>query len=217
MNNKFYNLPVDRQEQIINGAIKVFSTSNYSNTSTIEIAREAGISKGLIFHYFKNKKELYLFLYKYCASLYTSELEKNYDSKETDFFELLLQSQHFKCEFMKEHPYVYDFVVKVYLENDIEVVDEISQYVKPINDENCKQFFEKVDLSKFKKGVDVALLFKTLLWCSDGFMRNAFKNNSSIDEIESEFAEILKQYKENFYKEEFICTSMNTEIEKIIP
>jgi len=86
VNNKFYNLPLDRQKQIINGALKVFSASNYRQASTIDIAREAGISKGLLFHYFKNKKELYLYLYEYCANLAVDELEKNRDSEETDFF-----------------------------------------------------------------------------------------------------------------------------------
>lgn len=216
MNNKFYNLPIDRQKQILSGALKVFSASSYSKTSTIEIAREAGISKGLIFHYFKNKKELYLYLYKYCVDLYTSEMKNNYNFEETDFFEILLQSQRSKCKFMKEHPYVYAFVVRVYLEDDPELVEEIAEYAEPVNNESFKKFFEKIDLNKFKESVDVALLFKSLRWCSDGFMRDAFKNNSSIDEIESEFASVLEMHKQNFYKEEFLCTSMSTETEKII-
>jgi AcrR family transcriptional regulator len=79
MNNKFYNLPQDRQKQIINGALKVFSASSYHQASTIDIAREAGVSKGLLFHYFNNKKELYLYLYEYCINLGANELEKNRD------------------------------------------------------------------------------------------------------------------------------------------
>ena len=34
-----------------------------------EIAPEAGISKSLLFHYFRNKKELYLFLWENCAKI----------------------------------------------------------------------------------------------------------------------------------------------------
>lgn len=57
MNEKFFELSQERQNQIINGALKIFSKSSYYQTSTLEIAKEAGISKGLLFHYFKNKKE----------------------------------------------------------------------------------------------------------------------------------------------------------------
>ena len=55
----------EKRERIINAAINEFTKKGYRNASTNEIVKEAGISKGLIFHYFKNKKQLYLFLYDY--------------------------------------------------------------------------------------------------------------------------------------------------------
>jgi len=140
LNSKFYNLPLDRQKQIINGALKVFSDSSYRQAPTIDIAREAGISKGLLFYYFKNKIE-----------------------------------------------------------------------------DNFKHFLERVDKSKFREGVDVALLLQSLNWCADGFMRSALNSNKSIDEIDKEFRKIFELYKENFYKEGIKCTTVNTETEKIIP
>lgn len=214
MNEKFFNLPLDRQNQIINGAIKVFSASGYRQTSTIDIAREAGISKGLLFHYFNNKKELYLYLYKYCVELVFCVLEKNRNLEETDFFDLLLHSQRKKCKLMKEHRYIYDFIVKVYMENDMDMQEEIAKYSKPLIEDNYRQFIERVDAGKFKKGVDIPLLFQTLHWCSDGFMRSALNINKSIDEIDKEFTKVLELYRKNFYKEEFKCITMNTEKEK---
>lgn len=215
LNNKFYKLPLDRQKQIINGALKVFSASSYCQTSTIDIAIEAGISKGLLFHYFKNKKELYLYLYDYCVNLSIGELEKNRNLAETDFFEILLRAQRFKCKLMKEHRYLYDFVVKVYLETDVEIVEEISKYTTPLVKDNYRQFMGKVDTSKFKAGADIPLLLQSLQWCSDGFMRSSINSNKSIDEIDEEFVKILEMYRQNFYKEEFTCITMNTETEKI--
>ena len=41
--------------------------------ATNEIVKEADISKGLLFHYFKNKKGLFLYLYDYCIELYINE------------------------------------------------------------------------------------------------------------------------------------------------
>lgn len=215
MNEKFFNLPLHRQNQIINGAIKVFSASSYRQTSTIDIAREAGISKGLLFHYFNNKKELYLYLYKYCVELVFSVLENNRNLEERDFFDLLLYSQRIKCKLMKEHRYIYDFIVKVYMENDIEIQEEIAKYSKPLIEDNYRQFIERVDAGKFKEDVDIPLLFQTLQWCSDGFMRSALNSNKSIDEIDKEFTKVLELYRKNFYKEEFKCIMTNMETEKI--
>ena len=48
-----------RREQIISGAIDVFSEKGFDATSNKEVARAAGIaSPGLIYHYFKDKQEL---------------------------------------------------------------------------------------------------------------------------------------------------------------
>lgn len=63
MNDKFFSLPEEKQQAIINAGHRVFSQNTYKNSPMSEIAAAADISKSLLFHYFKNKKELYLFLW----------------------------------------------------------------------------------------------------------------------------------------------------------
>lgn len=48
----------DRAEQIRQAAIRVFSRRGFHGARTEEIAREAGVSEGLLFRYFKTKKDL---------------------------------------------------------------------------------------------------------------------------------------------------------------
>ena len=67
MNEKFFSLPDEKQQSILNAAYRVFSQNSYKNSPMSEIAESAGISKALLFHYFRNKKELYLYLWDYCA------------------------------------------------------------------------------------------------------------------------------------------------------
>ena len=83
MNDKFYALPEEKQSQILNAAYKVFATNQYKKAPTSEIAAEAGISKSLLFHYFHNKLELYLFLWKHAADL-TKKFMCEYKVYETD-------------------------------------------------------------------------------------------------------------------------------------
>ena len=66
MNDKFFELPLEKQEKIINAGFRVFSQNSYKKSPMSEIADAAGISKSLLFHYFHNKKELYLFLWEKC-------------------------------------------------------------------------------------------------------------------------------------------------------
>jgi AcrR family transcriptional regulator len=49
----------DRQQAIIDAATRVFAERGFSGTTNREIAREAGISPGLIYWYFRDKDELF--------------------------------------------------------------------------------------------------------------------------------------------------------------
>ena len=53
MNDKFFSLPEEKQLAIINAGYRVFSQNSYKKSPMSEIAAEAGISKSLLFHYFK--------------------------------------------------------------------------------------------------------------------------------------------------------------------
>jgi AcrR family transcriptional regulator len=48
----------DRREQIIDAAMSVFAQKGFVKATNKDIAREAGITAGLIYHYFKNKEDL---------------------------------------------------------------------------------------------------------------------------------------------------------------
>lgn len=51
-------IAAERMEQIRAAARRVFAEHGYHGATTDQIARAAGVSPGLIFHYFKSKKEL---------------------------------------------------------------------------------------------------------------------------------------------------------------
>lgn len=48
----------NREQEILDAAIKIFSEKGYNAATTNEISREAGIAEGTLFRYFKSKKAL---------------------------------------------------------------------------------------------------------------------------------------------------------------
>jgi AcrR family transcriptional regulator len=48
----------ERRSQIIDSAIKVFAKEGFSNTRMDDVAAESGLSKGLLYWYFKSKEEI---------------------------------------------------------------------------------------------------------------------------------------------------------------
>src|SRR5687768_16568016 len=49
-----------RRAQLLELGMKVFAESTYDDVSIDDLARAAGISKGLLYHYFPTKRDLYL-------------------------------------------------------------------------------------------------------------------------------------------------------------
>ena len=57
---------IDKKQKIIKAGLKVFSEKGYYNTTTVEIAKIAGVSTGIIYNYFKDKKDIFLHSLKLC-------------------------------------------------------------------------------------------------------------------------------------------------------
>ncbi len=49
-----------REIQIIDSAAKIFAIKGFGSTKIKDIAKEAGVSVGIVYFYYKNKEELYL-------------------------------------------------------------------------------------------------------------------------------------------------------------
>ncbi|MCC6625683.1 MAG: TetR/AcrR family transcriptional regulator [Deltaproteobacteria bacterium] len=57
-----------RREQLVAIGVRLFGSRSYEEVQIEEIAREAGIAKGLLYHYFGNKRGLYLEVVRVAAA-----------------------------------------------------------------------------------------------------------------------------------------------------
>lgn len=68
------------KENIILAALRLFLLRGYKNVSLIDVAKEVGITKGGIYHYFGSKEELFhagiCYLFDYFGARYTEFLSK---------------------------------------------------------------------------------------------------------------------------------------------
>lgn len=118
MNERFYALPPEKQQAIINAGYRVFSQNSYKNSPMSEIAAEAGISKSLLFHYFHNKKELYLFLWDKCAETTIEFLTRYGCYGQTELFESMARGMRAKMEIIRLYPDMGNFTIKAFYEKD---------------------------------------------------------------------------------------------------
>ena len=121
MNNKFFNLTKEKQRTIIDAGFRIFSQNSYKKTPVSEIAAEADISKSLLFHYFHNKKELYLFLWEYAAQLSLKALTTRKCYEPGNLFDRMELGMEEKFKLIHKYPYMTSFVVRAYYETNPEV------------------------------------------------------------------------------------------------
>ena len=65
----------DKRERILDAAIKVFARHGYHGSRISDIAREAGIAYGLVYHYFKNKEEILASIFERRWGVFLEALE----------------------------------------------------------------------------------------------------------------------------------------------
>lgn len=127
MNEKFFDLKKEKQDRMINAALKLFAENGYRRASTDDMVKEAGISKGLLFHYFGSKLGLYEFVYDYSVKFLTMELSSVLHQEETDFFVLRGQIEQAKAAVMKNFPYVQLFLYRASKEDGTEALTAITE------------------------------------------------------------------------------------------
>lgn len=112
--SKFESLPEERREAIVSAAVETFGKNDYKNASTETIARRAGISKGLLFFYFKNKKELYLYLMEHLMEKVSNLVLDDGYWEIDDFFELLVYAAETKSKVLSKFPYLLEFSIRAF-------------------------------------------------------------------------------------------------------
>ncbi len=92
------------RQKILDAAIKEFSEKNYSEASLNTICTIGNLSKGIIYHYFKDKDELYLVCMKECFDALTSYLSDRITTDSSDIKEDLQRYFDLRSVFFSENP-----------------------------------------------------------------------------------------------------------------
>lgn len=97
-------LPAEtRRQQLLDSARKLFAKKGYRVTTTEEIARNAGLTKGALYFHFKTKEDILFDLVKHFASQNQAVFEEELGKvkKLSDLFRLMMETHH-KCD-CKDH------------------------------------------------------------------------------------------------------------------
>lgn len=146
---------MDKRDQLLQAALKLFVEFGFHNTPTSKIAKEAGIANGTLFYFFPTKDDLVTFLYldikRRVAAYITDYLQDKVAVKEVlkGYYSATL---HWALANKMEFRFIEQFNTSPYLKH-IES-EEVNRHIDPIFD-----FIKHGIADKTLKPIDVDLIF----------------------------------------------------------
>jgi len=206
LNEKFFELPEEKRQKIVNAGFEVFGLNDYKRASTEEIAVKAGISKGLLFYYFQNKRALYTFLFDLAANRMKDYVVDGRLFEITDFFEFCEYAAERKCRMLRQSPYIMDFILRAFYSQNEAVSEDINRKVRDQAAAVYSTYFQGIDTSKFRDDVRMGDIYQMLAWMTDGYIRELQRTGRSVElnDVMDHFKLWSAYLKRVSYKEEYL-------------
>lgn len=203
MNKRFFSLPAERRQAIINAGYRVFSQNSYKNSPMSEIAAAAGISKSLLFHYFRNKKELYMFLWDKCAETTIEYLTKYGCYEQNGLFESMERGMRAKLEIIRLYPDMVNFTIKAFYEKDPEISAAVQESYHRYFNLKADKVRMNFDPAQFAPGLDIDMMYHDMYWASEGYLWEMVQRGGvDAGRMEKDFLKLMRFWKSVYMRKE---------------
>lgn len=155
----FHNLSDEKKSRLFDAALQEFSIRTFSQASINQIVRNAGISKGSFYQYFKDKEDLYLYVLGMVARGKVGLLSRIRETNpQADVFEVILRSTSAFLEQGEASPGVLEMGMLMQLDT--------SEFIMKLRASSTQPFVELIERDKerglIKPEVDAELLVQML-------------------------------------------------------
>lgn len=201
----FENLPDEKRDKIFQASMEVFAEKGYEGASTNDIIKRAGISKGILFHYFGNKENLYLYVLDKTLDSAIEKITAGYSMAPPDLFERITATGMLKLKFALEEPLVYKLIFVTFVNTPQSIREAVQERYKRLYEIALPMLFDGLDLSHIRNGVDHNKAIEVVVLFMEGLQAKyieAFKNMSPdealsmMDKLEQDsivYMDILKK------------------------
>ena len=209
MIEKFEKLDEEKRQNILRAALNIFAVKGYKDASTNKIVKEAGISKGTLFYYFKNKEGLYHYLIDYSLEVIKKEYIHHIDYTTLDIIKRMENNSKIKYQYVQKYPEVNYFLSTV-LYSELEHLptsyqEKFQDLIQTSLRKMSKQ--EKIQEDLFKEHINPQKAARIIELSIEGYfaeLTETFKQKQGkaidFDTLWEEFDEYLDTLREIFYK-----------------
>ncbi|MCX8094792.1 MAG: TetR/AcrR family transcriptional regulator [Caldisericia bacterium] len=159
--NTFFNLSAKKRKKILKTLIKYFGKNPYDKVDIDDVAKECKVSKGSMYQYFVNKKDMYFYAIKEAIKK-MFEISKKIDFEKINVFDYLIESFESNWKLFLEYPDEYLLLERALFGFDIQFKEEINKLFLNKFRESLKLIIEKNQKNGFVRDdipIDLILIF----------------------------------------------------------
>lgn len=195
----------DKRQRLVKAAMKEFGENRFEKASTNAIVKEAGISKGLLYHYFNSKEELYEYLCDYAAKAIAVPIAEEIGLEDRDIIRRIERITKLKMRILHEIPALVTFSKVMYTGMNYEDIKRIIEKYHSIPVD--MYYSHNVDETLFKEEVDVAMAVKTIQFTLEKVGENLVMQRNmgfepDMDKIFHEVEGFLDHFRSIYYKQD---------------
>ena len=160
--------------KLIQSATELFNDFGYTGTSINDIAKKSKLSKGILYHYFQSKDDVYLFCLSECINNFVDFMERNI-SKISLSKETMIRVVELRFVFFDENPQYKNLFHNIISGKPTHLSKEISEIRQVLTENNIswiKLIPTEINLGKDVLESDVSL-FISILQNSSTFLLDA--------------------------------------------
>lgn len=169
--------------RVVRASIEEFARGGYDAASTNAIVEQAGISKGLLFHYFGSKRELFLKVFEQCTAQTWELVRAAVSQSPGDVFQRLTALTMAKLQIARGDPAMMKFLARAVESPPPELKAEVRAVQERLVREGMGMLFADLDLSSLRPGVEPNTALKLIQLVLDGLSREYLSRGdlSSLD------------------------------------
>ncbi|MDD9149706.1 MULTISPECIES: TetR/AcrR family transcriptional regulator [unclassified Sporolactobacillus] len=151
-------MEASKEKAILEAAIHEFAEKGFERTSTNQIAKSAGTSKGLIFHYYKSKEKLYEASVRFAIDFSIKELDFSKVKITNNVIEELKRFVEQEFLFCKHYPDIYRLVVIALTRPPGKLTDKMADLFRELESMASQVFKKVIDGIDLKDDVNIETL-----------------------------------------------------------
>ncbi|MFL1676818.1 TetR/AcrR family transcriptional regulator [Paenibacillus dendritiformis] len=179
---------MDKRDVLLQAALSEFSLKGYEAASTNRIIQSAGVSKGILFHYYGDKQSLYMAVVRHCLDFVMEAMGREMEHMADDVFEALVQLSAAKRKLFLEHAPIFGVLRSACASPPKTLRQELKQMQQQMENQYVPLLKDRVNHAHFREGVDPDQALQFILISLEALVAHQLAQNGppSLDDSTAE-------------------------------